>query len=120
MSTRNSSSISWGILVLILNGGNGYLLVSPWPYFSTLINDSPQGFFGSSHGLCPLSRGPSLTSLLFVIVMEALNRMLSRAMVGGYLSEFQGDPKCYPLEISHLIFAMIRLLRVMQITTKSI
>jgi hypothetical protein len=53
----------------------------------------------------PSPRGPSLP-LLFVIVMEALSRMLSRAMVGGYLSGFQVDTQnATPLEISHLLFA---------------
>jgi hypothetical protein len=39
-----------------------------------------------------------------VIVMEALNRMLSRAMVGGYLSGFWVDlQNAAPLEISRLL-----------------
>jgi hypothetical protein len=31
MSTESSSPISWYILALVLNGGNGCLLVLPWP-----------------------------------------------------------------------------------------
>jgi hypothetical protein len=53
--------------------------------FSILINSSPNGFFGSSRGLC---QGDPLSPLLFVIVMEALSRMLPRTMVRGYLSGF--------------------------------
>jgi hypothetical protein len=41
-----------------------------------------------------------------MIVMEALNRMLSKAMFGGYLSGFRVDlQNGAPLEISHLLFA---------------
>jgi hypothetical protein len=55
--------------------------------------------------LGPSPRGPSL-ALLFVIVMDALSRMLSRAMVGFFLSRFRVDSlNATPLEISHLLFA---------------
>jgi len=68
--------------------------------FSSLISGSMYGFFGSSQGL---RQGDPLSSFLFMNVMEALNRMLSRAMVGGYLSGFSADiENAAPLEISHL------------------
>ena len=41
--------------------------------FSILINGSPKDFFGSSRGLL---QGDPLSPLLFVIVMEALSRLL--------------------------------------------
>jgi len=73
------------------------------PRFSILINGSPHGFFGSSQGL---RQGDPLFLLLFVLVMDAFSRMLSRAMEGGFLSGFRVDNlNNSPLEISHLLFA---------------
>jgi hypothetical protein len=71
--------------------------------FLILINGSPHGFFGSSRGL--RQRYP-LSPLLFVLVIDAFSRMLSRAMEGGFLSGFRVDNRNNsPLEISHLLFA---------------
>jgi hypothetical protein len=71
--------------------------------FSILINGSSHGFFGSSRGL---RQGDPLFPLLFVLVMDAFSRMLSRAMEGGFLSGFRVDNlNNTPLEISHLLFA---------------
>jgi hypothetical protein len=53
--------------------------------FSALVNGNPSGFFYSSHSL---RQGDSLSSFLFVIVMEALSRMLSATFNGGFLSCF--------------------------------
>uniref|UniRef100_A0A2N9EX59 Reverse transcriptase domain-containing protein n=1 Tax=Fagus sylvatica TaxID=28930 RepID=A0A2N9EX59_FAGSY len=54
--------------------------------FSVLINGGPEGFSGSSRGI---RQGDSLSPLLFVIVMEALSRMMSKAVEDGLLSGFQ-------------------------------
>jgi hypothetical protein len=71
--------------------------------FSILINSSLHGIFASSRGL---HQGNLLPPLLFVVVMEALSRMLSRAMVGGYLYGFQINLRNpTPLEIYFLLFA---------------
>ena len=71
--------------------------------FSILINGSPKGFFGSSRGLC---QGDSLSPLLFVIVMEALNKMMTKAVEGGLLSSIQVGARDHNMvHVSHLLFA---------------
>jgi hypothetical protein len=62
----------------------------------------------------------SLSPILFVIVMEAFSRMLSRALASNYLSKFRVDiQNVAPLEISHP-FANDTFYYVMQIEIKSI
>lgn len=53
--------------------------------FSILINGSQSGFFGSLRGL---RQGDPLLPLLFVIVMEALSKLLDKAVEGQYLPSF--------------------------------
>jgi hypothetical protein len=50
-----------------------------------LVNGTSTWFFSSSHGL--RQRDP-LSSLLFVMVMEALGRMILVTVSGGLLSDF--------------------------------
>jgi len=70
--------------------------------FSILINGSLHGFFSSSQGL---RQGDHLSPLLFVLVMDAFNRMLSRAMEESFLSGFRVDNLNNSLlKISHLLF----------------
>ncbi|KAJ9707156.1 hypothetical protein PVL29_002241 [Vitis rotundifolia] len=71
--------------------------------FSVLINGTPARFFNSSRGL---RQGDPLSPYLFVIGMEALSRLIHRAVRGGFLSGCRikgrsGDGA----EVSHLLFA---------------
>jgi hypothetical protein len=53
--------------------------------FSLLVNGSPTCFFSSSRGL---RQWDSLSSLLFVVVMEALGMMILAVASGGLLFAF--------------------------------
>lgn len=71
--------------------------------FSVLVNGSPFGFFNSSSGL---RQGDPLSPFLFVIGMEALNRMLSATINVGLLSGFfVGSRHSGVVDILHLLFA---------------
>ena len=71
--------------------------------FSILINGSLHGFFGSSRGLW---QGDPLSPLLFVLVMEAVGRMLDKAVHEGRLLGFcVSDSAGRSLVVFHLLFA---------------
>jgi hypothetical protein len=71
--------------------------------YSVLVNGEPAGFFNSSRGI---RQGDPLSPLLFVIIMEALSRMLmeseDRGLVAGFSVGHVHNPG---LSISHLLFA---------------
>jgi hypothetical protein len=71
--------------------------------FSVLVNGSPAGFFSSSRGL---RQGDPLSPLLFVVVMEALSKMLTVSVNRGLFSGFSvGSRNSVAVNISHLLFA---------------
>uniref|UniRef100_A0A2N9GXK7 Reverse transcriptase domain-containing protein n=1 Tax=Fagus sylvatica TaxID=28930 RepID=A0A2N9GXK7_FAGSY len=102
--------VNWKFLIYMLQRCGFYGRWRNWMYscistarFSILINGCPNGFFPSSRGL---RQGDPLSPLLFVIVMEALSRLLDRAVREGLFSGFSvGTMAANPLMVSHLLFA---------------
>ena len=102
--------LSWEFLIQVLEKmGFGKRWVSwvKWcistASFSILVNGSPAGFFQNSRGL---RQGDPLSPYLFVIGMEALSRLLNRAVDGNFLSGSQivGRDGVGSV-ISHLLYA---------------
>uniref|UniRef100_A0A2N9IEM8 Reverse transcriptase zinc-binding domain-containing protein n=1 Tax=Fagus sylvatica TaxID=28930 RepID=A0A2N9IEM8_FAGSY len=72
---------------------------------SECVCESPCGFFPSSRGI---RQGDPLSSMLFVIVMEAFSRLIDKATDVGMLSGFSvGRLNSAPLEVSHLCLQTI-------------
>lgn len=68
-----------------------------------LVNGSLVSFSNSFRGL---RQGDPLSLLLFVLVMEVFNRMISTMVNNGCLAGFSvGDISQSTLNISHLLFA---------------
>ncbi|XP_028084329.1 uncharacterized protein LOC114285481 [Camellia sinensis] len=69
---------------------------------SVLVNGSPAGFFPTYRGL---RQGDPLPHLLFILVMETLGHLLSRAVQGGLLYGFEVGVAPVVLTVSYLFYA---------------
>jgi len=70
---------------------------------SILINGEDSGFFSSSKGL---RQGDLLAPLLFILVIEALSKLVNKACEVGLLEGFHvGNSQYLGLLVSHLPFA---------------
>lgn len=59
--------------------------------------------FGSSRGL---RQGDPLSPMLFILVMEALSKMMHRAVIAGLLKGFDASLRGHSnVTVTHLIFA---------------
>jgi len=71
--------------------------------YLVLINGAPSRFFSSSRGL---RQGDPLSPLLFLLVMEALSKMMSATVDRDLLEGFTvGSRNVAELVVSHLLFA---------------
>ena len=100
----------WGFLLFLLQKccfsekwrNQIYFCIST-VHFSLLVNGILHGLFGSSRRIC---QGDPLSLLLFVIVMEALSKMMEKAVGQSLLVGFSmGREGRNNLLISHLLFA---------------
>ena len=102
--------INWNFLMVVLQSmgfGEKWIGWISWcistATFSVLINGTPEGFFNSSRGL---RQGDPISPYLFVIGMEALSRLIHRAVEGGFLSGCRVDGRGgNGALVSHLLFA---------------
>jgi hypothetical protein len=102
--------VNWEFLLYLLQRCGFPLRWRKWIWFcistvrfSILINGCPSGFFPSSRGL---RQGDPLSPLLFVIVMEALSRLMDRTVQGRLLFGFtMGSSVEREVMVSHLLFA---------------
>ena len=102
--------VNWGFLIYMLERLGFPEKWRTWIFyyistvkFSVLINGALCGFFENYRGL---RQGDHLSSLLFVVVMEANSKMMDKAVTEGRLSGFNvGTSIGDHLQVTHLLFA---------------
>ena len=102
--------VNWNLLLYMLRRCGFSDKWCQWIYarissvrFSVLVNGNSRGFFHTFKGL---RQGDPLSPLSFLLIMEALSRMLDKATEGGFISGFPvGNSDGNSLTISHLLFA---------------
>lgn len=101
--------INWNSVLAVLKKmgfGSKWLGWIRWrisiAHFCVLLNGSPSGFFQSSRDL--RQRDP-LSPYLFILAMETLSRLHSRAKEGGFIDGFLiKERRDVGVEVSHLLF----------------
>ena len=102
--------LNWGFLLEVLGKmgfGMKWLAWIKWcissVFFFVLLNGCSTNFFKSSRGL---RQGDPLSPFLFVIGMEAFSRLIYKAVMGGFLSDYKHRNRVgEEIIISHLLFA---------------
>lgn len=73
-------------------------------FFATMLNEGPSGFFKASRRL---RQGDPLFPLLFIVVVEALNKLLARAMEADFFRGLCVGKQEGRVEVTHLFLPMI-------------
>ena len=102
--------VNWNCVITVMDKmgfGSKWLGWIRWcistVHFSVLVNDSPFGFFNSSRGL---RQGDPLFPYLFILGMEILSCLISRAKEDSFIEGFWvKERNDAGVEVSHLFFA---------------
>ncbi len=98
--------VNWDFLIYLLRQYGFLVRWRRWIFFclsmvrfSILVNGSPCGFFQST---CGLRQGDPLSPMLFVIIMEALSKLLDKVIERRFLAGFSVSGGS--ISVSHLFF----------------
>lgn len=99
-------TVNWDFVLKLLEAQGYPTIFITWirecitsPRFSISINGDLAGFFAGKKGL---RQGDSISSYLFILVMEALSKLLEKSATEG---DFRLHPNCSDPRIIHLLFA---------------
>ena len=99
-------TICWDFVLKLLEAQDFPPLFRTWikecitsPRFSMSINGEFAGFFKGKKGL---SQGDSMSPYLFIMIMEALSKVLKNAVENG---KIRLHPNCEDPRVTHLLFA---------------